>query len=166
VSAAVPFLTRRSGDVASEFNPPATTGQPSALDVAALVLKFKGAVNPVKAIAQLQPNLVELNADVGALDIVAAVDGAKQLAYAFTGPCPCPSLATCNVLECVPGQTTCTTSSASGLGTGATCVKVCTGGTNAGEPCINDTHCPPSGTCGNGGANPGFCRDRCGRCSP
>jgi hypothetical protein len=163
VSAAVTMLTRRSGDVASPFNPPDSSDQPAALDVAGLVLKFKGAVNPVKAVAQLQPNLVELNGDVGALDIVACVDAVKDLAYAFSGPCPCPSLATCGALACA-GPATCTASGLSGLGAGAMCVTTCVGGTNAGEPCIDLTHCPGGTACGNGGANPGFCRDRCGRC--
>ena len=156
----VTMYTRRSGDVASEFNPPATTEQPNSLDVTALVNKFKGATTAslVKAVTQLQPNLPELNADVGALDIVAAVDAVKELAYAISGPCPCPSQATCNALACAtPG--TCTASALAGLGTGAMCVKTCTGGDNAGEPCINDTHCA-GGTCG-----AGFCRDRCGRCN-
>jgi len=161
VSPAVTMLTRRSGDAASPFVPPELSGQPNSLDVTALVTKFKGATTAslVKAVTQLQPNLPELNADVGALDIVAAVDAVKELAYAISGPCPCPSQATCNALACAtPG--TCTGSALAGLGTGAMCVKTCTGGANGGEPCINNTHCD-SGTCG-----AGFCRDRCGRCRP
>jgi len=160
VSAPVAIYTRRSGDVASEFNPPATTEQPNSLDVTVLVNKFKAAAGaPVKAIAQLQPNLVELNQDVGALDIVACVDAVKQLAYAYSGPCPCPSQATCGALPCsTPG--TCTGSALPGLGQSATCVLTCAGGENAGDPCISDAHCN-GGACGNG-----FCRDRCGRCTP
>jgi hypothetical protein len=167
VSTAVTILTRRSGDVASLFVPPEPSGQPNSLDVTGLVNKFKGAAGaPVKAIAQLQPNLVELNADVGALDIVACVDAVKELAYAFSGPCPCPSQATCGALACTaPG--TCTNSTLPGLGAGAMCVLTCTGGDNAGEPCINASHCPGvgGGVCGVGGTG-GFCRDRCGRCTP
>jgi len=160
VSTPVTMLTRRFGDAASMFAPPEPSGQPNSIDVAQLVAKFKGATTAslVKAVTQLQPNLPELNADVGALDIVAAVDAVKELAYAISGPCPCPSQATCNALACAtPG--TCTASALAGLGTGAMCVKTCTGGDNAGEPCINDTHCA-GGTCG-----AGFCRDRCGRCN-
>jgi len=160
VSAPVTMYTRRSGDVASPFVPPDAAGQPNSLDVVALVNKFKGSTiaSHVKAITQLQPNLPELNADVGALDIVAGVDAVKELAYAFSGPCPCPSLATCNALACSsPG--TCTGSMLPGLGTGAMCVKTCSGGGRPGDPCINDTHCD-GGTCGNGA-----CRDRCGRCN-
>jgi len=161
VSAPVQMLTRRSGDVASLFSPPELSGQPNSIDVTRMVDKFKGAPGaPVKAISQLQPNLPELNADVGALDIVAAVDAVKELAYAPSGPCPCPSQATCNALACsTPG--TCTGSALPGLGAGAMCVLTCSGGDNAGEPCINDTHCPGGGACGSGS-----CRDRCGRCKP
>jgi subtilisin-like proprotein convertase family protein len=152
VSAPVAMYTRRSGDVGPNFNPPATSTQPDALDVAAVVNKVKnlpGAL--VKAISQLQPNLPELNADVNALDIVAVVDAVKQIAYAFSGPCPCPSTVTCGGAcgaLCVSPNI---------------CVKTCVGGDNVGDPCINDTHCPgsPPGTCGND-----FCRDRCGRCTP
>jgi len=110
---------------------------------------------PVKAIAQLQSNLPELNADINVMDILAAVDAMKQKAYAFSGPCPCPSTVTCGSTPC-SSVTPCVTA----YGAGALCVKTCNGGANAGDPCINDTHCPGS-TCG-----AGFCRDRCGRCSP
>ena len=111
----------------------------------------------MKSIAQLQPNLPELNADLSAMDIVAVVDAVKQFAYAFGGPCACPSAVTC-------GSTTCTspTPCVTAYGSGSLCVKTCDSGTNAGDPCINNTHCPGVGaTCGNG-----FCRDRCGRCTP
>ncbi len=150
VSLAVTMYTRRSGDAAPNFNPPSTTGQPDALDVAAVVTKLKnlpGAL--VKAITQLQPNVPELNANVNALDIVAVVDAVKQKQYAFSGPCVCPSTVTCGG-AC---GTWCPSPNM--------CVKTCTGGTNDGEPCINDGHCPGGGACGTP-----LCRDRCGRCTP
>ena len=150
VSPAVTMYTRRYGDAASSFNPPATTTQPDTLDVVAVVNKLKFVLGaPVKAISQLQPNLPELNADVSALDIVAAVDGVRQLKYGSSGPCVCPSAVTCG--------------GACGTGCPAPnmCVKTCTGGTNAGDPCINNGHCPGGGTCGTP-----LCRDRCGRCIP
>jgi len=169
------LTTARSGDVEAPFNPPSTTTQPDVTDVAQLVNKFKSLVGaPIKAISQLQPNLPELNADINALDILAVVDALKQKAYAFSGPCPCPSLMTCGSLA-PPSGTPCATDAAcialpalSGGGPGAKCVKTCVGGTNDGEQCINDTHghCPGGGVCGNGGTTPGFCRDRCGRCTP
>ncbi len=166
VSAPVTMYTRRSGDVELLFNPPSTSTQPNATDIAQLVNAFKhlsGA--PVKAIAQLQPNLPELNADISALDIAATVDAFKGRAYPYSGPCPRPSTVTCGsagppvVGTACADPTICVTT----YGNASTCVRTCVGGTNAGDPCVNNTHCPgtPPGTCGNG-----FCRDRCGRCTP
>jgi hypothetical protein len=152
------MYTRRSGDVGPNFNPPATTSQPDALDVAAVVNKLKnlpGAL--VKAITQLQPNLPELNANVNALDIAAVVDGVKKVRYAFSGPCVCPSTVTCGVTSCPSGAAPCVEA----YGAGAMCVKTCTGGANAGDPCIDSTRHCPGGTCGTP-----LCRDRCGRCTP
>jgi len=156
VSDPVTMVTRRSGDAGLNFNPPATTDQPDALDIAQVVNKLKGVPGSlVKSITQQQPNLPELNADINALDIAAVVDALKFAKYAFSGPCPCPSTVTCGLTSCA------TASTCAGIyGAESTCVKTCTGGTNAGDPCINDTHCPGS-TC-----SAGYCRDRCGRCTP
>jgi len=185
VSAAVAMLTRRSGDVNTAYNPPATSTQPDAIDVTALVNKFKNVTGASgKAVTQLQPNVPELNADINALDIVAVVDAVKGLAYPFAGPCPCPSLVTCGpgaggrscsgvdgCKLCVGGANdgklclaagdcpSGTCGGATGKVTG-TCIKTCTGGANAGDACINNTHCPSS-SCGTG-----YCRDRCVRCKP
>jgi len=158
VSTPVTMYTRRFGDVEVPFVPPNATGQPDVTDVAQLVNRFKNVAGaPVKAVSQLQPNLPELNADINALDIVAVVDAVKQRAYSFSGPCPCPSTVTCGSTAC-SSPTIC----ASTYGPGAVCVKTCTGpGLLAGDPCINDSHCVGSGTCA-----AGFCRDRCGRCTP
>ncbi len=191
VSTPVEMLTRRSGDVALGFNPPLTTTQPDVTDVTQLVDKSKkvpGASS--NAITLIQPNLPELNGDVSVSDIVQGVDAFKQFAYPFSGPCPCPSQAQCDYLNCTQAAR-CATSSAHGLGAGALCVKTCQGGKNAGEPCNNSSQCLGS-PCGvlrakacSGGANDGnvcvvagdcpggscgvdvsvgFCRDRCGRC--
>ncbi len=105
---------------------------------------------PPKYTAKLQPNLPELNTDVDALDILGIVDAFKGYAYPFTGPCACPSTVTCDL-------TPCTTSAPCN---GGVCVKTCAGGLNDAQPCVNNSHCP-GGACG-----PGYCRDRCGRCSP
>jgi len=158
VSTPLRINTARSGDITVPFSPPSTTTQPDALDIAQVVNKLKNLPGaPIKVIAQLQPNLPELNADINALDIVAVVDAVKQIAYAFSGPCACPSTVIC-------GSTSCSTATpcVTAFGTGAMCVKTCASGDNDGAPCINNTHCPgsPPGTCGNG-----FCRDRCGRCN-
>jgi len=152
--------TARYGDVASPFNPPdGTQQQPNALDVAGMVLHFKQAAgSPPKSVAQIQPNVPDPNADVSALDIVQVVDAVKELQYRFSGPCACPSVVTC-------GGTACGSSAdcVMAFGPGAMCVLTCSFGDNAGQPCINNSHCPPSGVgiCGGG-----FCRDRCGRCKP
>jgi len=160
LSSPLQLKTARYGDISAAFNPPSTTAQPDAIDILQIVNKLKGLIGaPSKAIAQLQPNLPELNADVNALDIVAVVDAVKGKAYAFSGPCPCPSTVTCGPAM---GSVACSTSTpcVTAFGAGAMCVKTCSGGANAGDPCINNTHCPGS-VCG-----AGFCRDACGRCKP
>jgi hypothetical protein len=149
VSASVTMYTRRYGDTGPNFTPPSTSTQPDALDIAAVVNKIKdlsGALG--KAITQTQPNLPELNTNVSALDIAVVVDAVRQVKYGSSGPCVCPSTVTCG------GSCT---------GCAGMCVKTCTGGTNDGQPCLNNSHCPPTGvgTCG-----AGFCRDKCGRCKP
>jgi len=112
---------------------------------------------PVKAISQIQPNLPELNANINVLDILAVVDALKGVKYAFSGPCACPSLVTCEFTAC-SSATPCVNA----YGAGSLCVKTCTGpGPLTGDLCIDNTHCVGSGTCGTG-----FCRDRCGRCTP
>jgi len=156
VSPAVTMYTRRYGDVWPRFNPPSTARQPDGSEILVLVCKLKNVTSaPPKAITQLQPNLVELNADVNVIDLVTAVDAFRGLRYPFSGPCPCPSTVTCGVTSCT-SVTPCVTA----YGAGSMCVKTCVGGANAGDPCIANTHCPGS-TCGTG-----FCRDRCGRCTP
>jgi len=162
VSAPVTMYTRRSGDVDRPFNPPAGSGQPDVTDITQLVNKFKnlpGAL--VKAITQVQPNLPELNTNINVLDILAVVDAFRGVKYAFSGPCVCPSAVPCTP---APGSVACAspTPCVTAFGAGSTCVKTCTGpGPLAGDPCIDNTHCLGSGTCGSG-----FCRDRCGRCTP
>ncbi len=156
----VRMTTRRYGDVAAEFNPPPGTTQPDAIDVAQLVNNFKNLTGaPSKSSSQIQPNVPELHADINALDIAGAVDAVKGSAYPFSGPCPCPSLAACGAVACT-SATVCADSALPGFGPGAMCVRTCDGGDQADEPCLMDAHCPGS-ACG-----AGFCRDRCGRCTP
>ncbi len=151
VSPAVTMYTRRAGDVAAPYNPPSSNTQPDGIDVSQIVAKFKSLPGaPKKAEVQVQPNLPGLNSDIDAIDIVIVVDNFKGYAYSFSGPCVCPSTVTCNLTPCA-NPTPC--------GDG-TCVKTCIDGTYAGLPCINNSHCP-GGSCG-----AGFCRDRCGRCTP
>lgn len=173
VSGDVVASTRRSGDVSTPFAPSGT--QPDSGDVVAIVNKFRNQPNALpKAVAQIQPNYIDANNDVGALDIVATIDAFRGSAYPYSGPCACPSTVTCNATSC------------GACAGGGLCVKTCTGGPNAGQPCITDKHCRtcaggslagapcltdgncPGGTCPAVGTCPatGFCRDRCGRCKP
>jgi hypothetical protein len=179
-----PFIikTRRAGDVAAPFQPPAPPlTQPNALDVTALVNKFRNLFGALsKTVTQLQPNAPDPNADISAIDIVSVVDNFRGFAYLFSGPCACPSSVPCNATPCA-GPSQCI----GAYGAGATCLKTCIGGVNAGHPCVNNRSCnqcaggvfhalpcdpasvlcpggacPSLGTCGTG-----FCRDRCGRCN-
>ena len=149
VSAPLTIRTARFGDVAAPFNPPSPTAQPDGNDVLALVNKFKNLPGaPSKSSGQIYGNAIELNLDVGGLDVSAAVDAFKGLAYPYSGPCPCPSSVTCNATAC-GGAAQCS---------GGLCTKTCTGGINLDQPCLMNAQCPGS-SCG-----AGFCRDRCGRC--
>ncbi len=150
VSFAVQFDTGVFGDLADTFDPLAPGTQPDALDVSALVSKFKALPGaPSKAFASLQPNVPDWNSDVNALDIAACVSAFRNEPYPYSGPCPCPSTVACNA-------TPCSTNGACG---GGLCVRTCVGGVDEGLPCNNDNHCR-GGACG-----AGFCRDRCGRCN-
>jgi len=152
VSPTVAMVTRRSGDASTPFNPPSASAQPDGNDVIAVLNKFKNLPGaPSKLAAQIQPNIPELNADVSGLDISATVDAFKGAAYPFSGPCACPSTVTCETTAC----------SSAAACSGGMCEKTCVGGTNDDQPCVSTAHCPGGGTCGTG-----FCRDRCGRCSP
>jgi hypothetical protein len=180
-SSDVMMFTRRWGDTSPNFEDGvAPLTQPDAIDISVVVNKFKSLPGaPVKAIAQVQPNLPDANGDISALDISGVVDAVKNFAYPFTGPCVCPSTVPCNTTACANAGA-CT-----GLyGANATCVRSCTAGprlgaictvnkhcgvctapsTNAGAPCDNNAQCP-SGACTTGTCGTGFCRDRCSRCN-
>jgi hypothetical protein len=147
--------TARYGDVAAPFSP--TAGQPDALDVTGLVNRFRGLSGaPARTWAQLQPNVPTLTGEVSGLDVTIGVDAVRGFAYPYSGPCRCPSLVGCSALACPSGAGVCV----SNFGPGATCVAICAGGPNNGEPCQSAGQCP-GGNCG-----PAFCRDACGRCTP
>ncbi len=151
VSVGSTMTTSRFGDVVPPFDPPSSGSQPDALDVVALVDKFKGALGAEsRLVTQLQPNAPDPNAEINALDIVAGVDAFKGAAYPFSGPCVCPSTVPCDLTPCASAAAC----------AGGTCVRTCAGGTKDAQPCLTDNHCP-GGVCG-----PGFCRDRCARCTP
>ena len=139
--------------------------QPDAFDIGQVVNAFKKAATaPPRPVSKIQPNLVEINLDVDAADIGQVVDGAKQSAYPFPGPCICPSVVTCGATACT-GAKLDNPGCIALYGASATCYKECLGGAHDGQPCLDNNplhgQCP-GGTCSAGG----FCRDRCGRCSP
>ncbi len=182
VSAPLLASTARFGDVATPFNPPMASSQPDALDVVGSVNKFKSLPgSPAKVAAQIQPNVVDLNANINALDVSTVIDALKSRAYPFSGPCVCPPTVPCNTTSCGAGDPPCSFAH----GPGALCVRACIGGANGGLPCNTDKHCNycvggsedglpcepamlsacPGGFCpGDGACGDGFCRDRCGRC--
>ncbi len=150
VGTPVTMLTRRHGDLAFEFNPPATTKQPNATDVSKVVDSFKHLASGLpKAVGKIIPNLPEENNDVDATDISTVVDAFKGFPYKLGGPCPCPSKVTCGALACPLGtDDVCLAWALPGLGLEAKCIKTCTNGPNNGEPCKNGKHC--GNTCASG----------------
>ncbi len=159
VSAPVEMLTRRAGDVVLLYNPPDSTQQPDVTDISQAVRNFrKDSGAPSNTHVLIQPNVPDPNSDMSVSDLVQIVDMAKQFAYPFGGPCPCPSLAVCGAVPCPNGNLDCSSSGAPGLGAEAVCVKLCRGGTNAGEQCNNHLHCGGGGICDKecvGGTNNG-----------
>lgn len=151
------------GDVATPWNPPSTNLQPDVLDVEAMLTKFAalGGI-PKTGAAKLQPNLPDLNTDVGALDIVATIDAYKGTAYSYSGPCPCPSLAVCGAKPCI-GLTDCLNddaflSCAAGPNNGETCTNHC-------DCCPEDTGCSPvTGCTPSPGVSTPTCTQRYGMC--
>ncbi len=88
--------------------------QPDFNDIAGVVKKFTAdPAAPIKAHAQLQPNVVLPDRPIDFKDIAAAVAAFVEVSYAVsfgaTGPCACPSAVTCgdtaceNDLTCAPG---------------------------------------------------------------
>jgi len=159
VSPPVTMTTRRSGDVASPWNPPDSGDQPTGGDVGEVLNKFKGSPgSPSNIAALIFGNVPDPNTDVGGQEIGETVNAFKGLAYSFSGPCACPSAVTC-------GATACSSTNTAPCGAGL-CVLTCVGGENEGLPCRDfppntpADHCP-GGTC----PTDGFCRDRCGRCN-
>lgn len=147
----VTVLTRRWGDIASSYNPPSSTSQPDAIDVASMINKFSNKPGaPLKRVALIKGQAADPNFDIDGIDVVSVVDAFRGLRFPYLGPCSCPSTFTCDATPC--------TSSAQCPG--GTCVKTCVGGGNDALLCVNNGSCP-DGTCG-----AGFCRDRCSRCTP
>jgi len=177
VSAPVQMKTRRGGDVATPYTPPTSSSQPEGPDVALVVNKFKNLPDPssarVKAITQVQSNAPIPNNDVDGTDIAVVVDAVKGFAYAFTGPCICPSVVGCTATVC-SGNAQCT-GTPGNYGAGALCVRTCATGPNLGKPCSESPNLgsPPvttpdldCGACSAGSPVPGLPCDADGDCSP
>jgi len=103
-STAVVITTGKFGDVAPPFaNDPGAPPQPDFNDIAALVSKFLASPGaPIKAAAQLQPNVVFPMRAIDFRDISADVSGFLGLAFPilYPGPCTCPSSVTCGATSC------------------------------------------------------------------
>jgi hypothetical protein len=177
-SAPLTLQTARWGDIDGD-------GDVDGLDVTHQVNKFRNSSGAFsKAVTKVQPNFVDLNADVNAIDIVSAVDAFRGFAYPYSGPCPCPSAVICNEVPCSdPGpcsQKVCI-KTCGGISNGVPCTRNsdcggahCVGGVNNGASCTTSAYCVGGScvddvVCGNT-ANPdgksGYCRDKCGRCTP
>ena len=64
---------------------------PDFVDISSLVSKFQGEAGaPIKARAQLQPNLVNPANSVSFADIGHAVSSFQGVPYPFAGPSECP----------------------------------------------------------------------------
>ena len=90
-SAPAVFTTGIWGDLIAPFG----VNQPNIDDVSAEVDKWLGKLNPIKPIAQIQPNVTNPYTSVNIDDVVAIVDAWLGSPYPFTGPCECPSTAVC-----------------------------------------------------------------------
>jgi len=110
-SPAVTITTGKFGDVTELFDDPdcldppgpCNPPQPDFSDVAALVRKFTAAPDaPIKAVAQLQPNVVFPNRSVDFKDISADVSAFVGVPFPslFPGPCVCPPVVTCGITAC------------------------------------------------------------------
>ena len=91
-SGPVTVRTAQWGDVCEPFSTdPEGSVQPDFSDIACLVDKFIGDPNaPIKARAQLQPQVVRPNSPIDFGDIAAAVDAFTGGDYPYPAPTVCP----------------------------------------------------------------------------
>ncbi len=82
--------TAKWGDVVEPFNPPSVSAQPSISDILSIVDKWLGNLNPIKASAQLIPELLNPSLPVGIADILADVDAWLGTPYPFDISAACP----------------------------------------------------------------------------
>ena len=88
-SSLITIITGKLGDVAEPFFDGSNL-QPSIMDILAAVKKFKGFLNPIKTLSQLQPNLLNPSTKVSISDILSSVDGFLGKPYRLEGPDSCP----------------------------------------------------------------------------
>ncbi len=98
-STAVQIDTGRWGDVTALYAGAGNPPQPDFIDIAAIVAKFVGALDPTKVEAMLRLNVLPVTEGINFKDIAACVEGFVQTAYPYDGPCACPSAATCPDLD-------------------------------------------------------------------
>jgi len=114
VPAFLSVATGTWGDVTAPYDTPGGAPQPDFYDIAGVVEKFSAfPTAPIKASAQLQPNVVFPERPIDFRDIAAGVGAFVGDAYSvvpgMSGPCTCPSLVTCGAtlcsgdLDCVDG---------------------------------------------------------------
>jgi hypothetical protein len=92
-STALRVNTSRWGDAVAPFQDPSPGAltQPNISDVAGVVDKFKGIASaPIKARAQMQPNVPNPASPINILDVASTVDAFKNFAYPYSGPTGCP----------------------------------------------------------------------------
>jgi len=101
------ITTAAYGDIAPDYaGDPNAAVQPDFNDIAAMVQKFladPGA--PIKAVCQLQPNVVFPGRPVDFHDISFDVSAFLGEPYPFSGPCTCPSVVSCGALSCTSDST-------------------------------------------------------------
>jgi len=95
--------TAKYGDVAPLYDNPASPQQPDFNDIAGLVGKFLATPGaPIKAVVQLQPNVVFPSRSIDFRDIAADVSAFLGALYSESefGPCTCPPAVTCGTTPC------------------------------------------------------------------
>jgi hypothetical protein len=83
--------TAKWGDIVDPFSPPSPTTQPDFGDISAVVDKFRSdPTAPIKARAQLHPNIPIPSASIDFSDISSCVEAFRGGAYPYAGPAACP----------------------------------------------------------------------------
>ena len=99
----VEIATGRYADSSELFEGPGNPPQPDFADISSIVGKFLASPGaPIKALAQLQPNVVFPSRPIDFKDIAGAVSAFLGTSFAsqYPGPCVCPSTVTCGATPC------------------------------------------------------------------